>query len=73
MENHQFNDITTKVKGFEVGEISFNSYTNQCTICSNNCEVITIVEGEITTTELNNKNDKIIARWGGTCGRWDIG
>ena len=53
--------------------MKFNSYTNQCNGCSNNCEVITIVEGEITSTELQNKSDKIIARWGGTCGRWDIG
>lgn len=73
MENHQFNETPTKFKGFEVGEMSFNSYTNQCNGCSNNCEVITIVEGEVTSTELNNKTDKIIARWGGTCGRWDIG
>ena len=73
MENHQYNNIETKFKGFSVGEIAFNSYTNQCVSCSNNCEVITIVEGEITCNELNNKTDKIIARWGGTCGRWDIG
>ena len=73
MENHQFNETKTTFKGFSVGEMSFNSYTNQCSGCSNNCEVITIVEGDITSNELNNKNDKIIARWGGTCGRWDIG
>ncbi len=73
MENHQFNNIPTKFKGFSVGEISFNSYTNQCGGCANNCEIITIVEGDITSAELNNKTDKIIARWGGTCGRWDIG
>lgn len=73
LENHKFNETETKFKGFSVGDISFNSYTNQCGSCSNNCEVITIVEGDITSTELNNKSDKIIARWGGTCGRWDIG
>ena len=73
MENHQFNNTSTKFKGFEVGEMSFNSYTNQCSGCSNNCEVITIIEGEVTSHEINNKSDKIIARWGGTCGRWDIG
>ena len=73
MENHQFNEKPTTFKGFSVGEIAFNSYTNQCSSCSNNCEVITIVEGDVTSTELNNKQDKIIARWGGTCGRWDIG
>ena len=60
MENHQYNETETKFKGFNVGNISFNSYTNQCNSCSNNCEIITIVEGDITTPELNNKNDKII-------------
>ncbi len=73
MENHQYNNTETKFKGFKVGEMNFNSYTNQCNGCSNNCEIITIVEGEISNTDLNNKTDKIIARWGGTCGRWDIG
>lgn len=73
MENHQFNGKQTAFKGFSVGEMSFNSYTNQCSGCANNCEVITIVEGEVTSTDLKNKSDKIIARWGGTCGRWDIG
>ncbi len=73
MENHQYNNKKTTFKGFKVGEMSFNSYTNQCSGCSNNCEIITIVEGEITTHELNNKSDNIIARWGGTCGKWDIG
>lgn len=73
MENHQFNETPTSFKGFKIGEIEFNSYTNQCPGCSNNCEIITIAEGEITSHELNNKTDKIIARWGGTCGKWDIG
>ena len=73
MENHQFNNVKTTFKGWSVGDISFNSYTNTCTGCTNNCEVITIVEGEVTSTDLKNKSDNIIARWGGTCGRWDIG
>jgi len=73
MENHQFNDKPTSFKGWSVGEISFNSYTNQCSGCANNCEIITIVEGKVTSPDLKNKTDKIIARWGGTCGRWDVG
>ena len=40
--------VETKFKGFCVGNMSFNSYTNQCSGCSNNCEIITIVEGEVT-------------------------
>ncbi len=72
LENHQFNNKETKFKGFQIGDVNFNSYTNQCSGCSNNCEIISIVEGEITSYDLNNKTDKIIARWGGTCGRWDL-
>ena len=47
MENHQYTENPTKFKGWEVGNMHFNSITNQCTGCSNNCEVITIVEGEM--------------------------
>ena len=75
MENHQYNEVPTKFKGWEIGEMHFNSFTNQCTGCANNCEVITIIEGEVTSTELRTvkeNKDNIIARWGGTCGRWDI-
>ena len=75
MENHQYTQKETSFKGFEVGNMEFHSHTNQCDKCSNNCEVITIVEGsdEIApNTEIQDIKGNIIARWGGTCGRWDI-
>ena len=75
MENHQYTSTPTKFKGWEVGEMHFSSVTNQCTGCSNNCEVITIIEGEMEDKHPQNIKDikgNIIARWGGTCGRWDI-
>ena len=75
MENHQYTENPTKFKGWEVGNMHFNSITNQCTGCSNNCEVITIVEGEMPEVHPKDIKDikgNIIARWGGTCGRWDI-
>lgn len=75
MENHQYTEKETSFKGFEVGNMEFHSHTNQCTKCSNNCEVITIIEGsdEIApNTEIQDIKGNIIARWGGTCGRWDI-
>ena len=75
MENHQYTENPTKFKGWEVGNMHFNSITNQCTGCSNNCEVITIVEGEMPDEHPKDIKDikgNIIARWGGTCGRWDI-
>ena len=45
MENHQFTECETKFKGWNVADMRFSSITCACTGCSNNCEVITIVEG----------------------------
>lgn len=75
MENHQYTESKTTFKGWEVADMSFHSITSSCNGCSNNCEVITIVEGEQAIQHVDNIKDikgNIIARWGGTCGRWDI-
>ena len=75
MENHQYSEAPTKFKGWEVGDMHFHSVTCECNGCSNNCEVITILEGEEEVPHYDNIKDikgNIIARWGGTCGRWDI-
>lgn len=75
MENHQYTKISTGFKGFEVGEMHFNSVTHQCNDCSNSCEVITIVEGDFEhdiNSKIKDIKGNIIARWGGTCGKWDI-
>lgn len=75
MENHQYTETPTKFKGWEVGEMHFSSITCECNGCSNNCEVITIVEGVDEIQHVDKIKDikgNIIARWGGTCGRWDI-
>lgn len=76
MENHQYTQQETKFKGWAVGDMHFNSITCECNDCSNNCEIITIVE----TDEVQHHVDKIkdikgniIARWGSTCGKWSIG
>lgn len=74
MENHQYTEAQTKFKGWEVGDMHFHSITCECNGCSNNCEVITIVEGgeEVQHVEkIKDIKGNIIARWGGTCGRWD--
>ncbi len=68
MENHQYNDIPTTFKGWEVGNLEFTSHTTQCSGCSNNCEIITIKQEDNVSRE----NSKIVARWGGTCGKWDL-
>ena len=75
MENHQYTETPTKFKGWNVADMRFSSITCTCTGCSNNCEVITIVEGvdEVQHVEkIKDVKGNIIARWGGTCGRWDI-
>ena len=75
MENHQYTEVSTKFKGWEVGNMHFQSVTCQCTGCSNNCEVITILEGSEPVGKVEKIGDikgNIIARWGGTCGRWDV-
>ena len=75
MENHQYTETPTTFKGWEVGNMTFQSVTCQCTGCSNNCEVITILEGSEPIGKVEKIGDikgNIIARWGGTCGRWDI-
>ena len=75
MENYQYHNAPTKFKGWKVGELTFNAITNQCGYCSNNCEVVTIIEGECPMPHPEKIQDikgNIIARWGGTCGRWDI-
>lgn len=65
MENHQYTGAKTKFKGSCVGDMVFTSKTMQCSGCSNNCEIITITQEE-------GDSRKIIARWGGTCGKWDL-
>ena len=75
MENHQYTETQTKFKGWNVADMHFTSIPCACTGCSNNCEVITIVEGMDQVQHVEKIKDvkgNIIARWGGTCGRWDI-
>lgn len=75
MENHQFTGAQTKFKGWEVRDFTFKSYTHECNDCANCCEVITIVQGEPECVDPKTPKDvkgNIIARWGGTCGKWDL-
>ena len=75
MENHQYTETDTKFKGWEVGNMNFQSVTCHCTGCSNNCEIITILEGGEKIEHVEKISDikgNIIAHWGGTCGKWDI-
>ncbi len=77
MEHHQFTGEATKFKGWTIKDMEFHSITCTCNGCSNNCEVITILEGKeiqdrAKIEKISDIKGNIIARWGGTCGRWDI-
>ena len=75
MENHQYTNVETKFKGWQVGEMCFTSMTCECSDCANNCEVVTIVEGVAEVqhaTKIKDIKGNMVARWGGTCGKWEV-
>lgn len=75
MENFRFTGIRTNFKGWQVRDFKFKSFTHECIDCSNSCEVISIVQGEPECEDPKTPKDvkgDIIARWGGTCGKWDL-
>jgi len=75
MENFDYTQKATIFKGWNVSGLKFSSATHECKDCSNNCEVITILEGgdkNPSATSPKEVQGNIIARWGGTCGKWDI-
>lgn len=75
MENHQYTQQPTRFKGWIIGDMHFNSVTCECSDCSNNCEIITIVESEAEQHHVKKIKDiqgNVIARWGSTCGKWDL-
>ena len=75
MENFDYTQKATIFRGWNVSGLEFSSATHECKDCSNNCEVITILEGgnlNPSATTPKEVEGNIIARWGGTCGKWDI-
>ena len=75
MENHQYTQQETKFKGWCVGEMYITAITCDCNDCANNCEVITIIEGIEEVQHVQRIKDvqvNMVARWGGTCGKWDL-
>lgn len=75
MENFQYSGAPTKFKGWHVSDVSFSSVTQECNDCSNACEVISILQGQNSNPDAKSPKDikgDVIARWGGTCGKWDV-
>ncbi len=50
----------TRFAGFQVSGFDYRPGSFMCDGCSNGCEIIDI-----------SVDDRLIARWGGRCGRWD--
>ncbi len=75
MENHQYTENKSNFKGWEIGELNFSAITSMCSDCSNNCEVVSIIQGVNNNLQgccIKDIQGDIIARWGGTCGKWDV-
>jgi predicted CoA-substrate-specific enzyme activase len=51
----------TRFKGFETSEIDYRTTSFECDGCSNRCEIIEMLMA-----------GKMIARWGGRCGKWEV-
>lgn len=50
----------SKFKGWDTAKLSFRAKSFECSGCPNLCEVINIYQEE-----------KLLARWGGRCGKWE--
>lgn len=74
LENFEYTQKPTSFQGWNVRDLKYTSLTHECLDCSNSCEIITIVEGELENANAKSPKEvkgNIIARWGGTCGKWD--
>ncbi|MBW3003569.1 2-hydroxyglutaryl-CoA dehydratase [Candidatus Woesearchaeota archaeon] len=49
----------TKFKGYDIKDIEYRASSFECSDCSNNCEVMELIE-----------NGKVVARWDSKCGKW---
>ncbi len=57
------NGSETVFRGLEVSDIEFKTSTFYCGDCPNNCEIVQV--------KMPEQDNKVIARWGSRCGKWD--
>ena len=68
-------DFKTSFRGFHVLDLQFTPYTFNCKDCPNRCEVVSIVMSDIEIDKETfdpRSDNRIIARWGDRCGKWEI-
>jgi predicted CoA-substrate-specific enzyme activase len=54
----------TDFRGLDVSEIEFKTSAFHCGDCPNNCEIVQVKVPE--------DDNKVIARWGSRCGKWEV-
>ncbi|MEJ2249956.1 MAG: acyl-CoA dehydratase activase [Candidatus Lokiarchaeota archaeon] len=54
----------TQFRGLNVSEIEFKTSAFHCGDCPNNCEIVQVKVPE--------DENKVIARWGSRCGKWEV-
>ncbi len=59
-EEVEVEGIGTRFKGFDIIQMDFQTSSFECGGCPNNCEIAQLA-----------MNGRILARWGGRCGRWE--
>ncbi len=58
------NGMKTNFRGLNVGELNFVTSAFYCGDCPNNCEIVQV--------RLSEEDNKVIARWGSRCGKWEV-
>jgi predicted CoA-substrate-specific enzyme activase len=64
-EYYLHHEVDTMFRGLDVSEVEFRTTTFHCGDCPNNCEVVQVKIPEA-------EEDKVIARWGSRCGKWEV-
>jgi len=63
-DHYIHHETETLFRGLEVAEINFITSAFNCGDCPNNCEIIQV--------RMPEDENKVIARWGSRCGKWEV-
>ena len=63
-DNYLEHPTETLFRGLHVGELEFITSTFHCGDCPNNCDVVQV--------KMPQDENKVIARWGSRCGKWEV-
>ncbi len=63
-DHYIHHETQTLFRGLEVAEIEFVTSAFSCSDCPNQCEIISV--------RMPQDKDKVIARWGSRCGKWEV-